>query len=89
MFYWFQSGDLDSVKRIVESNTVSINASDVNKTTALHIASKSGNSKVVEFLIENGADMRLKDYKGRNVLEVAIEKHGYAFSSIRTTFSVD
>ena len=53
---------------------VDIDAVDVNKTTALHIAAKQGNSNIVEYLLEQGAEIRMKDYKGRNALECAIEK---------------
>ena len=59
---------------IIVEKGVDVNADDMNKTTALHIASKAGNSAMVEFLLENGADVKKKDYKGRNALEIAIEK---------------
>ena len=59
---------------MVEGGNIDINARDVNKTTALHIAAKSGNPEIVEFLLEHGADIRLKDYKGRNALDAAIDK---------------
>ena len=59
---------------ILASKNVDVNANDMNKTTALHIASKAGNSAIVDFLIESGADVKMKDYKARNALELAIEK---------------
>ena len=62
------------MKTVVESNTVSVNALDVNKTTALHIAAREGHTDIISFLLEHGADVRLKDYKGRNPLQLAIEK---------------
>ena len=65
---------MESTKLIVENNNIDLNTVDVNKTTALHIAAKSGHPKIVEYLLEHGADVTLKDYKGRNPLEAAIEK---------------
>ena len=58
----------------MEGGKIDINAVDVNKTTALHIAAKSGNPDIVEFLLEHGADIKLKDYRGRNALDAAIDK---------------
>ena len=54
---------------------MSINAVDMNKTTALHIASKEGHTDIIVYLLENGADVKLKDYKERNPLELAIAKN--------------
>ena len=47
----------------------------MNKTTALHIASKEGHTDIIMYLLENGADVKLKDYKERNPLELAIAKN--------------
>lgn len=58
----------------MEGGKIDINAVDMNKTTALHIAAKSGNPEIVEFLLEHGADIKLKDYRGRNALDAAIDK---------------
>ena len=74
---------MTSLNAIVESNTVSINAVEMNKTTALQIASKEGHIEIITYLIENGADVKVKDYKQRNALELAIEKDkGYDWNLV-------
>jgi ankyrin repeat protein len=43
-------------------------------TTPLHLAAKEGHSEILDYLLEKGADVSVKDYKDRNPLEMAIEK---------------
>ena len=51
-----------------------VDLEDNNKTTPLHLAAKKGLCEVFDILLENKADISLKDYKDRNVLELAIFK---------------
>ena len=63
------------MKLIVDSNRhVDINSVDINKTTALQIASREGHHQIVDYLLESGAKVTMKDYKNRNPLELAIDK---------------
>ena len=63
------------MKLIVASNRhVDINSVDINKTTALHLASREGHQDVMSYLLECGARVTAKDYKNRNPLELAIDK---------------
>ena len=52
-----------------------VDTEDNNKTTPLHLAAKNGFCEVYNILVSNGANPTLKDYKDRNVLELAIEKN--------------
>ena len=52
-----------------------VDTEDNNKTTPLHLAAKNGFCEVYNTLVLHGADIALKDYKDRNVLELAIEKN--------------
>jgi len=52
-----------------------VDTEDNNKTTPLHLAAKNGFCEVYNTLVQHGADIALKDYKDRNVLELAIEKN--------------
>ena len=65
--------DLAKVKRIVTSG-VSVNDQDEKKLTALHIAAHWGQAdhiRLAKWLLDNGADASLKDYKGNTPLDVA------------------
>ena len=48
-----------------------INATAKDGTTVLHHAVAVGNEKVVEYLIEQGADLGIKDSSNRTALDVA------------------
>ena len=70
-----KSGDLESLIAILDSSSrVDIDATDNNNTTPLHLAAREGHSEIIDYLIEKGADVSVKDYKDRNPLEMAIEK---------------
>lgn len=53
-------GDLDECKRIFRERNININARDVEKHTALFLASRGRHVSVVSWLLENGADVRVK-----------------------------
>ena len=70
-----KSGDLESLMAIVDSsNRVDVDATDNNHTTPLHLAAREGHNEIIDYLIQKGADVTVKDYKDRNPLEMAIEK---------------
>lgn len=50
-------GDVDEVARLLEYDGASPNAHDVNRTTAAHMAAKSGNMRLLDLLSEHGADL--------------------------------
>ncbi|MDP6891928.1 MAG: ankyrin repeat domain-containing protein [Verrucomicrobiota bacterium] len=65
--------DLAMVKRLVESG-LDINHKDKKKVTALHITAYYGQAshiRVAKWMLANGADVSLEDYKGNTPLDVA------------------
>lgn len=50
-----------------------INHIDDTGRTALHIAARHGSDKVIEALIERGADLSLKDGDGFKAIEIALQ----------------
>ena len=65
------AGDIDRVRQLLQGSC-DPNACDDNKRTCLHLASSLGNTKVVEVLIEYGANVNQKDRSGRPPLADAI-----------------
>jgi ankyrin repeat protein len=57
------SGDLERIKSLVKSG-VSINAADYDSRSVLHLASSCGHVRVVEYLVDNDADVNAKDIWG-------------------------
>ena len=70
------TADLAKLKRIV-ARGVSVNQQDEKKLTALHIAAYHGQKDHIRFakwLLANGADASLKDYKGNTPQAVAEDR---------------
>lgn len=57
-------GDMDTVQQLVLEKKVDVNAQHaINGWSALHWAAKRGHTKIVTFLLENGADTSLTNSK--------------------------
>ena len=70
------TADLAKLKRIV-ARGVSVNQQDEKKLTALHIAAYHGQKdhiRLARWLLDNGADVSLKDYKGNTPADVAQDR---------------
>ena len=57
------AGKLESVKEL-RHNSASYNLQDKGGSTALHWAMDKGDTELIEWLIEDGADIHMKDYNG-------------------------
>ena len=75
----FASGyDENTAKGITEIVCILLNNRSVNITTEsgetlLMFSAKRGNEYLVKYLLDNGADVSLVDYKGRTALDYAIQ----------------
>eukprot|EP00741_Cyanophora_paradoxa_P022765 tig00021517_g21986.t1 len=73
--YAASKGELDEVKRLVLRG-LNVDAGDYDNRTVLHLAAAEGNMKVVDFLIQQGADVNIQDRWGHVPLQDAIRyKH--------------
>ncbi|KAH6908995.1 ankyrin [Coprinopsis sp. MPI-PUGE-AT-0042] len=57
-------GDLDRVRELVESHSVSPNGPDQNSYTPMHAAASYGHVDVLEYLISKGGDVNITDDDG-------------------------
>ncbi|XP_063685556.1 ankyrin repeat domain-containing protein 12-like isoform X2 [Bolinopsis microptera] len=65
-------GDMDILLRTLDRHSININVRDeTNGDTALLLAAKGNNSKVVEALVERGADVTLLNEDGKGALDLA------------------
>lgn len=86
LMYLANEGDLEGIKELLDSGT-DVNYRDIDDRTALHVAACQGSGIVVEFLLQNGAEIDPQDRWGSTPLADAIhykkhdaikllEKHG-------------
>lgn len=59
-----QVGDLDAIKKAVESDKAVLKKTDENGWTVLHEGARSGHKDIVKFLYESGADINAKTNGG-------------------------
>ena len=62
------SGNLRSVVQYIQEQDVSVNTLDQDDRTALHHASINDHPSIVSFLIENGANVNVRDEFGCTAL---------------------
>lgn len=77
--HYAHAGDLDGIKRVLDSHPGYVNARDDNGWTPLHMAVQTGSTEGVELLLERGADLYAKTGKeeqGRSPLQWAKKLHG-------------
>ena len=73
-FYAAECGSYDMVKILAVDHKAKVNVQDKTKQTPCHIAAYNGDLDIVECLVENGADLKLKDEDGVTILEYAQEE---------------
>ena len=80
-----ESGSLECLEKLLsyvdEKNrklglkkVVNVDNKDSQGNTSLHLASRNGFYKIVKRLLDSGGDIMILDLKGRNALQLAIEK---------------
>ena len=67
-------GDLRICRVVLRNYDLDINATDDYGFTVLHTAAWSGDSELLQYLIENGSDVFSKTKNGRSCLHVAAEQ---------------
>ncbi len=65
------SGNYDSVKRLVEEHKADVNSSDGLRRKAIHYAAVRGNTGIIEYLLQHGADINSLDGNGSTALHLA------------------
>lgn len=65
--------DILIIKKLIEKG-ININSTDYDKRTALHIATSSNNLEIVKFLVDNNADMELRDRWNNRPIDDAIRE---------------
>ena len=68
-----ETGDTDTVRRILDLNKSLLNMQDEDGESALMCASYFGHPEIVKILIENGAKRELIDVHGYSALTYAVE----------------
>jgi hypothetical protein len=66
-------------------DVVIVNHADPNKDAPLHVASRIGNRRCLETLLEHGADHTLVDSKGRTPLHVACAHNQHEVANVRSS----
>ncbi len=70
------SGNIGAVRALLQSGRCDVNqriAAELGGCTALHFAVVKGNGDVVQALVEHGADVRLRDSRGRTALHCGVD----------------
>ena len=70
LHYACAKGHLDVAKFLVTNGAI-VDSKAFNATTPLMMAVQSGNEKLVLFLLENGADLRLRNTQGFSAIDIA------------------
>lgn len=68
------TGDLETVKYLIEENNIDVNSTDESGKTLLMKACCNTNLDLVKYLVENKADITIKDKQNYNALMYAVEK---------------
>lgn len=70
-----KDGDLEKLKSLLDENAELINDRDpMLGYTPLHRAASQGNYEIVQYLLENGADVNPKSKKGETPLKLAVQQ---------------
>ena len=70
LHYASSTGKLDVVK-FLAANGAKVNALSPNETTPLMMSVSSGNELLIKFLLDNGADLRMRNHQGYSAIDIA------------------
>lgn len=84
------NNDLEKVIKIVKAdNSVAISTNMILQRRPLHYASFHNNTKIAQYLIDNGANIHHKDKLGKNALAYAIENNATKTAKLLIKNGVD
>ena len=75
-------GQIERINQILSLGKISINDSDYDNRTALHLAVAEGHFDIIRYLVENGADIGAKDRGGTTPLHEAQSKQNKGDNTI-------
>jgi hypothetical protein len=61
-----------SVAEFLVANGANVNAMSPSDTTPLMMAVSSGNEVLIKFLLDKGADLRMRNHEGYSAIDVAV-----------------
>jgi len=71
LHYACSTGKLEVAQYLI-ANGAKVNALSPSETTPLMMAVNSGNAYLVKLLLDNGADLRLRNHEGYSAIDVAV-----------------
>lgn len=71
-FFAAENGQLDVVRSMMESSAIDVNATGIDKWSALHFAARKGHLNVVNFLLVRGAEVDSCTKSGWSPLHMAV-----------------
>ena len=65
------NGDLEHIKLLVEQGVININERDDKGSSIAHKAAGQGHLHIIQWLIENGADLKITNNSGETARDIA------------------
>ncbi|CAB3979635.1 Myotrophin [Paramuricea clavata] len=72
LLWGVKNGDLDKVRELVEKKGCNVNGELMNGRNPIHFAADYGQREVIDYLVNQGADMNVPDKHGITPLLAAI-----------------
>ncbi|CAD8139343.1 unnamed protein product [Paramecium pentaurelia] len=83
IFIMVEEHRLSDLKEILKLEaSMDINYQNEDGNTMLISASKCGATQIVDYLLKNGADVNIQNYKGQTAMDVALENYQFATADI-------
>ena len=77
IFQAIKKHDLSSVKTILEKDITNLEKLDENKYSPLHLACEIGDIKIVQYLVQKGAKINIKNHQENTPLHLASSKNHF------------